>query len=197
MQWTVRLVHDAWPARPAPPRRAFAPVAPRQRRRASRRWRVRNACRAGQSGRVRHHHGRPIRWGDAKRLKPNSHRSGRFPCRHRREVFCTCFPGRCWCARWSATGSSWSVRSATAHTRGNTLDFQKVRHQAPVRPRPWPSSSKIFANRFDVGMLAIDTDVLVRLPSRNDTRQAFAADQAITSRPCKTPPSRMDASFFG
>ena len=29
-------------------------------------------------------------------------------------------------------------------------------------------------------MLAIDTDVLVRLPSRNDTRQAFAADQAIT-----------------
>ena len=29
-------------------------------------------------------------------------------------------------------------------------------------------------------MLAIDTDVLVRLPSRNDNRQAFAADQAIT-----------------
>ncbi len=36
-----------------------------------------------------------------------------------------------------------------------------------------------FANRFGVDMLAVDTNVLVRLLARDDARQALAADQAV------------------
>ena len=41
------------------------------------------------------------------------------------------------------------------------------------------NSSKAFANICDTGMLAVDTNVLVRLLARDDARQALAADQAI------------------
>ncbi len=41
------------------------------------------------------------------------------------------------------------------------------------------NSSKVFANIFNVGMLSVDTNVLVRLLARDDAKQALAADQAV------------------
>ena len=48
-----------------------------------------------------------------------------------------------------------------------------------LRSKLWVSSSRAFVNICSVAVLAVDTNVLVRLLARDDARQAKAADQFV------------------